>query len=201
VQRVARDFSRETTPRGGAHCLKGQPSRRNRREIKVGATFVPRAASRVARCGRVMSLVSAAPRSRKLRCASSRGNGRARCENGGLIRTPIELRDRLIEEGLESIGKDHDLQEHEREGSRLGFEMCRYLETLWEYEELLATRQRIEIRMATQDSDMEAYWRHRYASLQVQFIYDHLKVVLPTPPGTLHSVNAIMHVHRILRAD
>jgi hypothetical protein len=139
-------------------------------------------------------------RSRKLRGASSRGNGRARCENGGLIMTPIELRDRLIEEGLESIEKDHDLREHEREGGRLGFEMCRYLETLWEYEELLATRQRIEIRMATQDFDMEAYWRHRYASLQVQFICDHLKVVLPTPPGTLLSFNAIMHVHRILRA-
>ena len=48
---------------------------------------------------------------------------------------------------------------------------------------------------------MEAYWRHRYASLQAQFICDHLKVVLPPPPGTLLSVNAIMHVHRILRAD
>src|SRR4051794_20216943 len=129
-----------------------------------------------------------------------RRNGRARGDNGGLIMTPIELRDRLIEEGLQSIEKDSDLKEHEREGSRLGFEMCRYLETHQEYGELLATRQSIEIRMATQDADMEAYWRHRYASLQVQFVYDHLKVVLPTPRGTLLSVDAIMHVHRILRA-
>ena len=83
--------------------------------------------------------------------------------------TPIELRDRLIEEGLESIGKDHDLQEHEREGSRLGFEMCRYLETLWEYEELLATA-----------GASRSAWRRglRHGSL--------LAAPLCFPPGPVH---------------
>ena len=106
--------------------------------------------------------------------------------------TVEELKAKVIKRGLISIETEE--KEYARRGGRHGFELCRYLHTPQDFEQVLAERHRMEMRMSYDVSE-ENYWEYRWATLQINHVYERLKVLWGYP--TLSSF-AIIHVLELM---
>ena len=89
--------------------------------------------------------------------------------------TPEELRDRLIGEGIESVLRDERMNENERRGSIAGFSACRTLATPEDFQRALQERELVE-RDLRRRKDLSAYWYHRFGTIQIEYVFDLLKV-------------------------
>lgn len=88
----------------------------------------------------------------------------------------ITLRDKLIADAIISINTN-ETREFRREGCLKGIELCRHLNSLADFEAVLVPRRRTEIDiMGNKKTDIESYWRHRCATAQIDFVYQHMKV-------------------------
>lgn len=96
--------------------------------------------------------------------------------------TLIELRDRLIEEGIESVNKDESITGRKRSGSVLGFELCRNFDTFESLDAEIASRERQAIGMISKGVDPDIYWGFRYATIQMEFVRDVLNVAVQKYP-------------------
>lgn len=90
-----------------------------------------------------------------------------------------ELKNRIIEDGLESI-KKHEA-DPERKGGIKGFGLCRDLNTPKDFEQVLKERYANELDMQMSyhkigKPTIERYWEHRYTTLQIEFCFEVLKV-------------------------
>ena len=118
----------------------------------------------------------------------------------------VELVDRLIEDGIaevKEVYKDED-KRHKLEGALEGFELARALPATYEdFDWAVNQREEEEaqIRREMRDSRTEdaqmAYWRHRWATLQLKYIRNILLVSKfasgePLPPDTSLSSRAVM---------
>lgn len=103
----------------------------------------------------------------------------------------IELRDRLIEDGIRSVHKHETRLEFIR-GGVAGFELCRTLQKPEDYMRILEERHRSEHEMGWKKISVssEAYWEHRYATIQIEFVFKHLKVGWGMSPL---SARALIH--------
>ena len=116
--------------------------------------------------------------------------------------TPEQLKDRLIEDGLRSIEQDPRFIDatHKLEGSREGFELCRTLDTPEDFQRILAERCRESNTLITKKQQGRAtvddYWKHRFATVQIEFVWERMKVVwkLPGPWSTI----AVVHIGTLL---
>lgn len=86
----------------------------------------------------------------------------------------IRLRDLLIEEGIESVKES--MKGEKLEGAILGFQICRHLNTIKAFEARLVTRGKTEHEMRCNKKEEKGYWRYRYASLQIEYCFEVLKV-------------------------
>lgn len=117
----------------------------------------------------------------------------------------IELRDRLIEDGIASA-KATEVDE-KLEGALEGFEIAKTLDTKEAFQEVLHTRRNAEQRMMfeyfdvvgwpDEEEKLKALWRHRYATLQIEFIFDRMLVAGWAAEGELVSARAVAHVQQI----
>jgi hypothetical protein len=95
--------------------------------------------------------------------------------------TVEELRDLLIEDGIAEVERVYEEDDRRRAGAIEGFELCRSLGSPSEFRKVLDARQRREDRWvrefyANERIREDDYWRHRYATLQVEFVYNVLRV-------------------------
>lgn len=95
-----------------------------------------------------------------------------------------ELRDALIEKGIKSAKSKETGAK--LEGALKGFELCRTLDSMEDFERVLQEREIEEdnLRIAVhKDSEgkeaIDNYWSYRYGTLQVEFVYETLKVGFP----------------------
>jgi hypothetical protein len=108
-----------------------------------------------------------------------------------------ELRDKLIEEGIASIRK-HEKRPERIQGGITGFELCRSLETPKQFQTLLDQRHRMEQHMRDEGVSSKIYWEYRYATAQVEYVWERLKVAWGIGPA--HSARAVLHVGAILQS-
>ncbi len=107
--------------------------------------------------------------------------------------TVLELRDRLIEDGLASVN-EHETKPERIRGGIAGFEICRRLQSPGDFTMLLQERHAHEIDMLD-DTEPEAYWEYRYATLQIEYVWERLKAAWGI--GNTFSTRAILHVNRL----
>lgn len=120
-----------------------------------------------------------------------------------------ELRDRLITDGIDEVTDCYKDDDAKREGAIEGFELCRSLSTREEYETVLRARHNRETTMRNayyelpkeeRDADPEhgAYWRHRYGTLQVEWVLNCLIVAGWSRPGDMLSGRAARKVAEVV---
>jgi hypothetical protein len=116
-----------------------------------------------------------------------------------------EFKERLIRDGIASV-EANEKRESRRRGGIHGFELCRPLNRLKDFEALIAERHSEEIRLGAeltekrQIENIETYWEHRSATIQVEFVYERMKAVMAMNgqyQGPL-SVRAVIQTARIL---
>lgn len=98
--------------------------------------------------------------------------------------TITELRDKIITEGIKSVKATET-------GAKLtggikGFEECRKLETMEDFEKALSSYHLKDIELihrvySNLPNSLDEYWEHRYTTLQIEYCYEILKVVLGYP--------------------
>jgi hypothetical protein len=98
----------------------------------------------------------------------------------------IELRNRAVEKGLESVS--HEENPIHRDGGKAGFEICRELLLPEQFEAKLREREQEAWQLrdqhdATKDQkDLDAYWFHRWGTIQIEFVYNIIKCGLRKGP-------------------
>jgi hypothetical protein len=98
----------------------------------------------------------------------------------------IRLRDRLIAEGLAAVEHDGRMTDRNRRGSRAGFALCRGLDTPDDFAHTLAARHRHEAESG--EAPAEDRREYRRATVEVEFVWEVLKVGLGIPPVHAGSV-------------
>lgn len=110
------------------------------------------------------------------------------------IKTIIELRDRLIKDGIKSV-REHEKRPERIRGGVAGFELCRTLATTEDFTKTLDERRRKEHQMYRDRIDAETYWEYRYATIQIEFVFERLKVGWGMTPL---SARAVMHYAKLV---
>jgi hypothetical protein len=89
-----------------------------------------------------------------------------------------EFKDQLITDGIASI-KKHETRQSHIDGGIEGFELCRNLNTMEEYQKILQERRAEEnrLRLISSDVDKNAYWKYRYTTIQIEYVFDRLCVI------------------------
>lgn len=111
-----------------------------------------------------------------------------------------EFKTRVIEDGLAEVREVYAGDDTKREGAVEGFEIARRVETREGFEATLQERslREHELRCAyydqprdERDDDLSDYWRYRWATLQVEWVYRTLLVAFWAQPGDMLSGRAI----------
>ena len=117
----------------------------------------------------------------------------------------LELRDKIIEDGIVSV-KKHETRPERRRGGIHGFELCRELNSPTDYEKALQERYKEERRLAhlhttdetiTREAAVTKYWEYRYATVQIEFVWERMKVAWAL--GGTYSAKAAIHVNELLK--
>jgi hypothetical protein len=121
------------------------------------------------------------------------------------------LKEILITEGIASVKQE--FEGAKLEGSIEGFEACRTLDTARQFERTISWRSEQEFSLlaradAGDDSELaddsddpkgdgwhEAYWRYRYGTIQIEYVYNVLRVGWGKSPI---SARAGIRYHKIL---
>jgi hypothetical protein len=114
-----------------------------------------------------------------------------------------QLKDKVIEQGLISVATEKE--EYAREGGKEGFEICRTLNTPEDFEKNLQERRQKELEMITSKENIDTYWRYRWATLQIEYVFEIMKVAwnqinLPLKYATL-SGRAVIAYSKILSIE
>lgn len=115
---------------------------------------------------------------------------------GGLV---LRVRDELIRDGLAEVRQEYPEGTPERKGATVGFLLCETLETADDYAGALDERHDQERRLrfeAPLGADLAAFWEHRYATLQVEYVYERLRLFWNV--GETVSARAVVKVAEIL---
>jgi len=124
----------------------------------------------------------------------------------------VELVDRLIEDGIAEVKEDYRDEDmrHKLEGALEGFELARSLPATYEdFDWVVTGREEAERQMRHQlhdsrtEESQKEYWKHRWASLQLEYIRNILLVGKwasgePLPPDTTLSSRAVMRYAAIV---
>ena len=95
------------------------------------------------------------------------------------VMTHEELIQRLCDEGEESIRRTcPDPTDPRRRGGLLGFQIVRGIKDPAECPVTLEHRAAVEAEMKAGNEDQEKYWAYRWATLQVEFVWEVLQVNL-----------------------
>ena len=118
-----------------------------------------------------------------------------------------EFKTRVIEDGLAEVREVYAEDEPKREGAIEGFETARRLSTREAFEAALHERSLREHEMRCayyeqpaieRDDDLSSYWRFRWGTLQVEWVYNVLLVAFWSRPGDMISSRAAMKAAEVL---
>lgn len=122
----------------------------------------------------------------------------------------VELLDHLIEDGIAEVKEIYDEGSYKLEGALEGFQLARELPATYEDFAWTVTQRkeeekqmRIGLRGNRTEGIQYAYWRHRWATLQLEYCRNVLLVAevssgRPLPPGISMSARAAMRYASIV---
>jgi hypothetical protein len=91
--------------------------------------------------------------------------------------TPDTVKEQLISEGIASVHTNEKRYERVR-GCLAGFELCRTLNSIWDFQEELERRNKREKEwLQTHEVSHDEYWEHRCATVQVEYVFERMLVV------------------------
>lgn len=94
----------------------------------------------------------------------------------------LKVREKAIVRGIKSVKAHYpDENDPRRLGGIIGFRMCYNLTTYADYESLLTERRDFERKLQA-TATPEEYKKHRYATLQIEFMMEVLRVSLGMSP-------------------
>lgn len=99
--------------------------------------------------------------------------------------TVDDVKQEIIRRGKVSIAESYGKDDAKYIGAMTGFELCENLHVMEDFEKVINARQSRENKMRNEleeSSDKTTkYWEHRYATLQVAFVYERLLVLWGAP--------------------
>ena len=111
------------------------------------------------------------------------------------------FKDRVCDDGVAEVTTTYADEDAKREGSLAGFEIARALTTRKQFEDEMQGRSNTEHEMRCvyydgdkSDESMDAYWRYRWATLQIEFVYSVMLVAFWAEPGDMLSGRATRKV-------
>jgi hypothetical protein len=110
--------------------------------------------------------------------------------------TVLELRDKIISDGITSIETTEKRENHRRGGIN-GFELCKNLDTPHAFEKTLEERHKEERKLIADAVGVNVYWEYRAATVQIEFLWERMKIVWSLGPE--YSSQAALHVNKILK--
>ena len=112
-------------------------------------------------------------------------------------KTTEELLDLLIREGIASVERNETRAER-IQGAKAGFELCRLLHTPHHFHKLIQERHQQE-RIYREKIDTIDYWEYRYATIQVEWVWERMKIAwnLPGP----YSAQAVLHYLKLTTVE
>jgi len=100
--------------------------------------------------------------------------------------THEEFIQRLCDEGEESVRQNYpDPTDHRRRGAMLGFKIVRAIKDPAEFPATLRHRAAVEADLKS--GDQEQYWAYRWATLQVEFVWEILCAGMKVFPETAEA--------------
>ena len=120
----------------------------------------------------------------------------------GHIQTFQQLRDRLIVDGIAEVERVYVKGDPRRAGAIEGFELCRSLDSRDAFENVLRTRENRDSRRSLRHTEptqeqIDAYWRQRYATLQVEWVLKCLLAAGWARPGERLSGRAVRKIAEV----
>jgi hypothetical protein len=107
------------------------------------------------------------------------------------------VRAELIRDGLAEVKQAYPEGTPERKGATVGLLLCETLTTADEYAGALEERHDEERRLRCGiGGDLAAFWEHRYATLQVEYVYERLRLFWNV--GETVSARAVVKVAEII---
>ena len=103
------------------------------------------------------------------------------------ILTLEQLKKKVIENGIKSIRK-HEKRQERIEGALEGFRICEKLNTPMEFEWELKKRRKEEMKLIDDGISTKEYWQYRYATLQIEYCFEILKVAWEFPTVSARAV-------------
>ena len=115
-----------------------------------------------------------------------------------------EYKARLILDGIASVQKNETRQER-IDGGMEGFNLCWPLNSPADFDGILRVRHQREMQMRNSenkqdDPEAKKFWRYRYATIQIEFVLERMKVIwaqLGLYSGPL-SARAVLQAAKIL---
>lgn len=112
-----------------------------------------------------------------------------------------DIRDRVIRDGVEEVERVYDVTDPKREGAIEGFAIAAQIEDPAAFVKVLDARRRREERVRREhydappdDDELVAYWRHRWGTLQVEWVYECMKVVWGAQPVLARAALKVMGI-------
>jgi hypothetical protein len=90
----------------------------------------------------------------------------------------LQIRDVLVSRAIDAINSKTDYSDEKKQGCINGLHICTDLRSIADFEAVLTVRQDAEIQHRLKINKMEHFWPHRYATAQIEFIYECMKVAV-----------------------
>jgi hypothetical protein len=109
----------------------------------------------------------------------------------------VQIRNQIIEAARSTLVK-FELYETPLEGGKEGLTIAERLSTYEEFQEELQARYEREKQLYRSPPRDRAYWRHRSATIQIEFVYERMKVL-----WDIHPINLLakMQVDELVQAQ
>lgn len=113
-----------------------------------------------------------------------------------------DIRDRVISDGVEEVERVYDEGDPKRAGALDGFEVAAQIEDPAAFVKVLNARRRREQRVRDgyhergrpNDDELAAYWRHRWGTLQVEWVFECMRVVWGAQPVLARAAMKVMGI-------
>lgn len=115
-----------------------------------------------------------------------------------------EFKEIVIRDGIEEVTREYEDEPYKRDGAIEGFEIARALQTREQFELVLQEREARERHFRDQhmagnnEQSMEDYWFERWATMQVEWVFNVLIAAAWVKPDEPISARAALKADAIL---
>lgn len=108
-----------------------------------------------------------------------------------------DIRDRVIADGIVEVREAYPDEPEKLDGALEGFAIAQQIEDPAAFLRVLAARRRREVRIAANNAEPDhyVYLKHRWATLQVEWVFDCMKVAWGCSPVSARAALKVNEVY------